>query len=257
MITQVTMRRIVLMPSISSELVSWNRRASAASLRGVGVAARPRGLEATRARDHEAPGQHLVAGVLVHRIALAREQRLVDLEPVGLADDAVARDLVAGAELEQVVEHDAFDRDLRLGAVADARAPRRVEHRERVEGALRPHLLHDADERVGDEDDAERGVLDRADDDDHHEHRAEDGVEAGEHVRPDDLADGAAGALAGLVHLPARDALRDLGRRSGRWAVSPGGRRDCRPASRDRLRHSLLPQTPSSSECSATLTGRR
>ena len=31
MITQVTMRRIVLMPSISSELVSWNRRASAAS----------------------------------------------------------------------------------------------------------------------------------------------------------------------------------------------------------------------------------
>ncbi len=31
MSTQVTMRRIVLIPSISSERVSWNRRASVAS----------------------------------------------------------------------------------------------------------------------------------------------------------------------------------------------------------------------------------
>ena len=194
-------------------------------LRRVGVAADARvAWKRPEPATTKLPGQHLVVDVLVQRIALTREQRLVDLEPVGVAHDAVARDLVAGAEHEQVVEHDALDRDLRVGAVARHARARRVEHRERVERALRPHLLHDADERVGDEDHAERGVLDRPDDDDHHEHRAEDGVEAREHVRPHDLADGAAGALAGLVHLPAGDALPRPRPRSGPWAASPGGR---------------------------------
>ncbi len=49
---------------------------------------------------------------LVDRVALAGEQRLVDLEPVGGAHHAVARDLVAGAHVEQVVEHDRVGRDL-------------------------------------------------------------------------------------------------------------------------------------------------
>src|SRR5690606_41792819 len=42
---------------------------------------------------------------------------------------------------------------------------RRGQHGEPVEGALRPHLLHDADRRVDDEDDPEQRVLERA----HHE----------------------------------------------------------------------------------------
>ena len=60
---------------------------------------------------------------------------------------------------------------------------------------------------VGDEHDAEQRVLDRADDQDHHEHRAEDRVEAREDVGADDLAERAAGALAGVVVCAARDAL--------------------------------------------------
>ena len=157
------------MPSISSERVSWNRRASVASFAAYESAPDPRRLEPAGARDDEAAREHLVARGLVERVALAGEQRLVDLEPVGGAHDAVARDLVAGAQLEQVVEHDhRRDRDLLDVPVAHDPGTRRVQHRELVERPLGPHLLEDADGGVGDEDDAERGVLDRAD---HHDHR--------------------------------------------------------------------------------------
>ena len=136
------------MPSISSERASWNRRASAASFARV-----------RRRRRRASPGTGPLPAttklpdstsspvVLVDRVALAGEQRLVDLEPVGVAHHAVARDLVAGAQLEQVVEHDRFDRDLGDVAVAHDPGARRVEHRELVERALGPHLLDDADER--------------------------------------------------------------------------------------------------------------
>ena len=50
--------------------------------------------------------------MLDDRVRLAGEQRLVELEPVRRAHDAVGRDLVAGAQLEEVVEHDVVDRDL-------------------------------------------------------------------------------------------------------------------------------------------------
>ena len=89
--------------------------------------------------------------------------------------------------------------------------PRPVEHRELVEGALGPHLLEDADHRVGDQHDAERGVLDRADHDDHREHRAEDRVEPVKTFARM-ISEGAAGALAGVVRQAARDALLHLGR---------------------------------------------
>ena len=49
---------------------------------------------------------------------------------------AVARDLVAGAELEEVVEHHLLDGELVHVAVADDSRRRRVEHCELVERAL-------------------------------------------------------------------------------------------------------------------------
>ncbi len=52
-------RSSVLMPSTSSERTSVNRRASAASLRGVGIGADPRRLHAARAGHDEAARQHL------------------------------------------------------------------------------------------------------------------------------------------------------------------------------------------------------
>ena len=62
--------------------------------------------------DDDAAREHLVAGGLGDRVRLAGEQRLVDLEPVGVSYPTVGRDLVAGAQLEEIVDHDRFDRDL-------------------------------------------------------------------------------------------------------------------------------------------------
>ena len=102
---------------------------------------------------------------------------------------------------------------------------RRAEHREPVERALGPPLLDDADQRVDHEDEAEQPVLRRAEHEDQHEHRAEDRVEPGEDVGPDDLAEGAARAVVGAVDEPAPLPLGDLGRRQTagpvRWR-SPG-----------------------------------
>ena len=67
------------MPSMSSERAEREAAGFGGELAGVGVVADGRRLEATRARDDEAPGEHLLAGLLVDRIRLAGEQRLVDL----------------------------------------------------------------------------------------------------------------------------------------------------------------------------------
>ena len=187
-------------------------------LAGVRVRADRRRLEATGARDHDAARQHLGVDRLVDRVRLAGEQRLVELETVGGAHDAVGRNLVARTQLEQVVEDDRLDRALVEPAVPHDARHRRAQHGEPVEGPLGPDLLHDADQRVRDQDDPEQGVLRCAEHQDHDEQRAEDRVEPGEDVGPDDLAVRAAGPLAGVVRLPPSDPLRDLG------AVRPTGR---------------------------------
>ena len=186
------------MPSMSSDCTSVKRRASAASLRAYASAPTAVAWKRPEPGDHEAAREHLVADALSIGVGLAGEQRLVDLEAVADAHDAVGRDLVAGAQLEQVVEHHRpRPRSRRAAPSRTTRGSRRVEHREPVERALGPDLLDDADQRVGDEDDAEQSRPGSAPtDQDDDEHRAEDRVEPGEDVGPDDLAVGAARALA-------------------------------------------------------------
>ena len=188
----------------------------------VRIVADTRRLEATAAGHHDAAGEHFVVGRLVDGIGLAGEQRLVDLQPVRFVHLAVARDLVTSADVDEVVDDDLLDRDLDALPVADDSGAGRVEDREPVERALGSVLLDDADQRVRDEHDSEQGVLDRPDDQDHHEHRAEDRVEAGEDVGPDDLADRAARALVGCVDQPTRQAVGHFGRTQ---PVGPGGSR--------------------------------
>ena len=111
--TSEIQRSNVFVPADSSDFTTGERLASAASCGGVGLGADRRGLEPTRAGDDDRPGPHVVAGsVFAIGIGLAGEQRLVDLQPGGLGDDAVGEDLVAGAQLEQVVGDDVLDLDL-------------------------------------------------------------------------------------------------------------------------------------------------
>ncbi len=168
---------------------------------------------AAAARRHEAAREHLVAQVLLDGVGLAREERLVDLEAAHLERLAVHDDLIAGLELEHVVEHHRGDRELANRAPAQDPRFRRDEHRELVELPLRAQLLHDTHQRVGDQHETEQGVLDRPDDQDHHQEAPEQRVEPRQHVRADDLADGARGRGRDVVHLSARDAFGDLGLR--------------------------------------------
>ena len=81
-------------------------------LAGVGLGADLGRLEPARARDDEAAREHLRPRRLVDRVRLSGEQRLVDLEAVADRTIAVGRHLVAGAQLDEVVEHHVLDRDL-------------------------------------------------------------------------------------------------------------------------------------------------
>ena len=209
-----------MIPSISSDRTSVKRRASCASRRAYESAPTRTAWNRPGSGDDDAPGEHLVAFRLRHRVGFAGEQRLVHLEPVRALHPTVGRDLVAGAQREEIVDDDGLDRDLRGLTVPDDARSGGVEHREPVEGALRSVLLHDADERVRDQHEAEQRVLDRPDDQDHDEHRAEDRVEPGEDVGPRDLGKRAARAVVGRVDLPARDAVGDGGRAQ---PFRPGG----------------------------------
>jgi hypothetical protein len=179
--------------------------------RRVRVAADPGGAVAAAAGDHEAAGEDLLARALGDRLRLAGQHRLVDLEPGRVQHLAVDHHLVARADLEEVVQHDLADLDLAPLAVAEHVRARRVHQLQPLERPLGADLLDDADQDVGHQHDPEQRVLDRPDHQDHREQRAEQDVEAGDHVGADDLAEGPGGRLGDVVGEPSRDALGDLG----------------------------------------------
>ena len=179
-------------------------------LRRVRLRADTRGPEPSAPRRDERPREHLVARRLDHGLGLAGQQRLVDLERGGLEHLAVDHDLIARLELEHVVEDDLGERHLADLAVADDPRVRRRQHRQRVERPLRAQLLVDPDAGVRDQHEPEQRVLDRADDQGHHQERAEQRVEPREDVGSDDLPDRARGDGRHVVDLAARDALGDL-----------------------------------------------
>ena len=139
---------------------------------------------------HERAGQRLVAGSLGYRMRFPRQERLVDLEPVGREDHAVDDDLRPRRRVEHVVQHHITDRDLPHGAVAHHARLRCRQDAEAVERSLRAELLHDPDRGVRHQDESEQRILDRPHDQDQHQHPAEQGVEPRQDVRANDLRDG-------------------------------------------------------------------
>lgn len=176
-------------------------------LGGVRLTPDLRRLERPAARDHETARHHLVAGALDDRVGLAGEQRLVDLQAVGLHADAVDHDFVAGADLYQVVEDDLGRADLTGGPVPAHGRPHLADQGEGVQCLLGPPLLDDPDAGVGEDHEAEEAVLDRRDDQHDQPQHADDRVEAGEDVRADDVDGGAAAAHRHVVDLPALHAF--------------------------------------------------
>ena len=189
-------------------------------LPGVRLGAHPGRLIATGPGDHEAARQQAVTGPLVHRLGLTGQQRLVGLQARAGPHDPVRDQLVAGPQVDQVVGDQVAGGDLALRAVADHPDPGRAEHGEPVKRPLGAQLLHDADQRVGDQHDAEQGVLRLADDQDHRQQHAQEQVEPGQDVRAQDLGHRAAGRAPRPRSSARASAARPPGRCSSRPAVS-------------------------------------
>jgi hypothetical protein len=101
-------------------------------------------------------------------------------------DARIGRHLVAGAQHEDVGEHDGRLRDVLLHGVASHTRLRGVQQRELVEGGFGPELLHRTDDRVGDGGEAEEGVLPASEGEQDAEAREDDAVEQREDVGADD-----------------------------------------------------------------------
>ena len=193
---------------------------------GVGVGSDRGGLEAAGAGHDDAARLHRRVDNLVDGIRFAGQQRLVDLESFGPADDPVGGDLVAGSEGAEIVEHQVLDRHVDLGGVAHDPGPRCAQDGEAVELSFGQDLLDDADQRVRDEDEPEQPVLGLTHDEDDDEHRAEDRVEPGEHVGAHDLAVRPARSFGAAVGEALRHSVGDLGRgQPARGGLERGRRR--------------------------------
>ena len=175
---------------------------------------RPRSCRSARPRPR----------ILLHGLALAAEQRLVHLELDGGEHHAVHRDLIAGRDVDDVAGHDLFGGDLVNRAVADDPHARGADHGEPVEGDLGSQLLDDADQRVGHQDDPEQRVAVLLGGQHHQQERAEDGVEAGEDVGAQDVADGATVVVGRDVDEAAGTLRGHLVRREPPLGVGQGGR---------------------------------
>jgi hypothetical protein len=207
---QVTMLRVDAFPELGADQGESLGRVGQPG--GIGVISDPGGSIATGPCGDEAARQALVAGLFPHRVGLSGEQRLVDLQPRRCDHVAVDHQLVAGAQLDEIVDHDLVHGLLDHGTGADDPDLWGRHDFETIEGPLSPELLDDADGRVGDEDDPEQCVsrLAQHEQDDQEEGPEQD-VEPGDDVGPDDLPGGAARSLGDGVDLAGPDSLPNLG----------------------------------------------
>ena len=149
--------------------------------------------------------------MLLDRVALAGEQRLIEFEARGGEHIAVDHNLVARAELKDVVGDNLADADLDGVAVAPNPGLWRRQHGEFVERAAGLEFLDDADHRVGDDDASEERVGRIAGNQDQHEEGADDAVDRCENVGPDDLTQRADRCVGDIVDPTTGDSFCDLG----------------------------------------------
>ena len=194
---------------------------------GVCVGAHPGGLVVARPGDHEAARQQPIADLLVHRLGLAGEQRLVGLQARAGPHHPVGHQLVAGAQVDQIV-------GTTSSTAISCGAPSRIT---RTWGALSTasrssvRLARSScpmpTSALVTSTMPNRASCGCADGQDHGQQHAQDQVEPGQDVRAQDVGDRAAGAFPARVRQPPRAPLADLrGAQPNRWRLH--GRRNWR-----------------------------
>ena len=180
--TQVMYFSSVLTDAWISEWVLVNVLASRGDRVDVGVGADGGARRTARARPPRVvPDRTSSPRLLGHRVRLAGEVRLVDLEPADR--DADVRRPAPGRRRAARPGRPSTTSVVAISVIRPSRTTRVVgcvEQGELVELPLGEVLLDDPDGRVDDEDHAEQAVGERPGDQDQHEQRAEDRVEARE-----------------------------------------------------------------------------
>ncbi len=164
---------------------------------GVVLGAHLRHQHAAGSGDHGTAAEHVGTVVFHHRVCLAGEQRLVDLQVLVGQHCPVGHHLRAGAQLDHVVEHQLVRLQFDHLAVAHDVRPRRIDDAELVEHLLGPEFLDHTDRTVGDDHSAEQRVLRRAGDDHQRGQDGDDEVDRREDVAADDLTDACESARSG------------------------------------------------------------
>ena len=156
------------------------------------------------------PAEDLITRHLGDRVCFSRQHRLVNFQVLGADDAAVHHHLVAGTDADDVVQHHFVAGELDGHAVAHHQGVGLPDDGEVVQGAFGAELLDDADDGVGDDQHPEDALLHLAGGHHDDEEDEQDGVDAGEHVVPDDPGGGAAGTIRHRVDLARVDPLLDL-----------------------------------------------
>ena len=156
-------------------------------LAGIGLRADLGRAVGAGAGDDETARHHRIAGVLADRVRLAGQQRFVDLQVLLFEDLAVDDDLVPGAELDDVVKDHLTGHQRPSPGLPAHQGFRLSDDRQLVQGLFCPDLLDYPDHTVGDDEQAEQPVDDRTRRQHDHQQHAQDRIDPGENVGPDDV----------------------------------------------------------------------
>ena len=136
--------------------------------------------------NNKASGHKFVSPPFCDLIRLSGEQRFVDLHLSG-GHYRVRADLVPGLKYYNIVNHKLFRVDHRALSVPHYSSMRSVQHRQVIQNLFRPDLLHDSDQRIGNDDRKKRQVPERTDQTEQHGQNDKDQVEICKYIFMDDL----------------------------------------------------------------------
>ena len=167
---------------------------------------------AQQARVDKAAAHELGTGLLLNKVALARQQALVH-ERLTRNHHGVSGNLVATPQADDVIEHDLVQVELHLGTVAHRDGLLGGQQRKLVDHLLGTHGLNDANSGIEEHHEQERQILKRTGQNDQERQDHVDQIKQRAEVLDDELFDRLGLELHVAVDLTGGDALLDLGGR--------------------------------------------
>ena len=144
---------------------------------------------AAAAGDDKTAGHQFGSFFFGHLIRLTRQQGLIYLDLAG-QHHGVGRDLIAGTQLDNVVDYQIFGQDLPPFRVTNDLGVDRVHDIQLVQHLLGAKLLHNTDQGIADNDTHEHHVPVGSHDRQQHRQDHENHIKIGQGIASDDFLDG-------------------------------------------------------------------